>query len=79
MSELSKLRWRCRRGMRELDLLLMRYLDTYYETASATEQQAFQDLLEIQDPEIFSYLTGKQTAEDANVQRLAEQLRDFLR
>jgi antitoxin CptB len=31
--EIGKLRWRCRRGMRELDVLLSRYLDEEYRTA----------------------------------------------
>ena len=47
---LGKLRWRCRRGMKELDLLTLSYLERHYPTASAAEQQAFADLLEVQDP-----------------------------
>ncbi|OUD14278.1 succinate dehydrogenase assembly factor 2 [Thioflexithrix psekupsensis] len=58
---ISRLRWHCRRGMRELDLLLTRYLNEHYPEASAEEQLAFQELLELPDPELFSYVIGKET------------------
>lgn len=56
----ARLRWRCRRGMRELDVLLERYLQERYPSAPAAEQQAFQALLELPDPELFAYLTGRE-------------------
>jgi antitoxin CptB len=57
-ADLGRLRWRCRRGMKELDILLTRYLDERYGAAAAEEQQAFQQLLESQDPFIFAYCLG---------------------
>jgi antitoxin CptB len=56
----GKLRWRCRRGMKELDILLTRYVDERYRAASAEEQQAFQSLLETQDPVIYAYCLGQE-------------------
>jgi antitoxin CptB len=56
----GKLRWRCRRGMKELDILLTRYMDERYRTAPAEEQQAFQGLLETQDPVIYAYCLGQE-------------------
>lgn len=64
MTELSKLRWRCRRGMKELDELLLRYLERHYVAASAEERYLFAELLELQDPELFRYLTGRETPAD---------------
>jgi antitoxin CptB len=52
----SQLRWQCRRGMRELDELLSRYLETAYNGASAGEKAAFRSLLELPDPDLASYL-----------------------
>lgn len=46
------LRWRCRRGMRELDAALIAYLDHHYDTAPVPEQWAFCDFLDIPDPEL---------------------------
>ena len=59
----SKLRWQCRRGMRELDVLLTNYLDHCYTAASADEKAAFQKLLTLSDPELVAYLLQKQTPE----------------
>jgi len=56
----GKLRWRCRRGMKELDILLTRYVDERYRAASPEEQQAFQSLLETQDPVIYAYCLGQE-------------------
>ena len=42
----GELRWQCRRGMRELDELLARYLQTFYEQATEAEKSAFRELLE---------------------------------
>jgi antitoxin CptB len=53
--EFKKLRWRCRRGMKELDALLSRYVDEDFLGACAAEQQAFEDLLGTQDPLIYAY------------------------
>jgi antitoxin CptB len=44
--------------MRELDVLLSRYLEHDYPGASAAERDAFESILELQDPEIFGYLLG---------------------
>jgi antitoxin CptB len=52
----SKLRWQCRRGMRELDELLLQYLEGRYEKAVDDEKAAFQSLLELPDPELIGYL-----------------------
>ena len=56
---LARLRWRCRRGMRELDVMLTRYLDRAWPVASPSERAAFAQLVELQDPELFGYLVGR--------------------
>jgi antitoxin CptB len=58
--DLGRLRWRCRRGMKELDILLTRYLDERYGAAPAQEQLAFRQLLEAQDPLIYAYCLGQE-------------------
>ena len=56
--ELGKLRWRCRRGMKELDLLLLRFVEEQYREASSAHQEAFRALLEAPDPVIYAYCLG---------------------
>jgi antitoxin CptB len=58
--ELGKLRWRCRRGMKELDVLLARYVDECFRSASSQEQDAFRRLLETQDTVLYAYCLGSE-------------------
>jgi antitoxin CptB len=73
-TNLSALRWRCRRGMLELDVLLMRYMDRDYDDAGPDLQAAFEDLLSLQDPEILALLTGRAVAEDASLRNVVQRL-----
>ena len=56
----GRLRWRCRRGMKELDILLSRYMDERFCAAPPLEQEAFRGLLEISDPLIYAYCLGSE-------------------
>ncbi len=70
----SKLQWRCRRGMRELDVVLMRYMEKEYDTAGNAEKASFEILLSLQDPEIHDLLTGRIVAEDASLRDVIERI-----
>jgi len=59
-AELGKLRWRCRRGMKELDVLLARYVDERFCSASSAEREAFTRLLETQDAVLYAYCLGSE-------------------
>ena len=72
----SRLRWQCRRGMRELDLLLTSYLDADYPHAIEQQKQAFRELLALPDPEVIAYLLGGQTPADAALANVVSQIRD---
>lgn len=74
--ELARLRWRCRRGMRELDMLLLGYVDDVYPQADATEQAAFRRLLTTPDPEILALLTGRSRTDDDDLALIIERLLD---
>ncbi len=76
MSELSRLRWLCRRGMKELDVVMSRYLEQDYPGASASEQERFRRLLELTDPELFDLLLGRSECEDPDLARLLRSLRE---
>lgn len=78
MSEISRLKWHCRRGMKELDLLLENYLAQHYPTASDREQHAFQAILALQDPELFGYIVGRDAPADPEMAAVIEKIRGFL-
>lgn len=54
--DLNRLRWRCRRGMREMDLLLGHYLDQQYATSDHDMQQAFVQILDELDQDILDWV-----------------------
>jgi antitoxin CptB len=56
MTELGKLRWQCRRGSRELDLLLDHYLQTCYTVADEEEKARFIAMLQLDDKELLQQL-----------------------
>ena len=74
MSELSRLRWQCRRGMRELDELLVRYLDEYYENDSDADKAAFREVLTLADPELNAYLLQRQQPTSETIARVIERI-----
>jgi antitoxin CptB len=76
MSEMPRLRWLCRRGMKELDLLLVKYLEHSYTDAPAADQQAFKSILEMQDPELYDLILGRTECGKKDVARVIKILRD---
>ena len=58
MDELSQLKWQCRRGTKELDFLLNRYLETEYLMADQGERELFVELLGLEDDELIGVLMG---------------------
>ncbi|MDO4776268.1 MAG: succinate dehydrogenase assembly factor 2 [Cardiobacteriaceae bacterium] len=71
----SRLKWLCRRGMKELDLLVEGYLEDDYPHASAEDRRAFETLLEYQDPLILDLLFARCEDPDPAVQSLIGRLR----
>ena len=63
----SELRWQCRRGMLELDLLLNGFLDECYHQLSAKEKDQFKNLLDYPDQTLFDLLMGKMQSSDNDV------------
>ncbi len=70
----NRLRWQCRRGMKELDALLTGYLEEHYDSASDSEKGAFQDILALPDPELFGYLLQRRKPESEPIARVIERI-----
>jgi antitoxin CptB len=70
-----RLRWQCRRGMRELDLMLLRFVDQRYDQLSDAQQTRFEQLLQNQDQLLLAWLMGHQQATDPQLAVLIEQIR----
>lgn len=76
-SQLKKLRWRCRRGMRELDRLFDRYLGQRWATASEAERAVFLRLLDCEDDKLWRWLMGYEHCPDAQLYELVVLVRDL--
>ena len=74
-AELRRLRWKSRRGMRELDQLRGRYLDREWRQSSHAERGVFLRLLETEDDRLWHWFMGHETAEDGEIQILVERIR----
>ncbi|MBL6985882.1 MAG: succinate dehydrogenase assembly factor 2 [Methylobacter sp.] len=59
MNELARLKWQCRRGTKELDFLLNRYLETGYLAADRVERELFVELLGMEDDALVGALMGE--------------------
>jgi antitoxin CptB len=71
----SRLRWKCRRGMKELDVLLERFLETQYDAADASTRLAFAALLEMEDPDLYACVLGHEPAPTPELNHVIESLR----
>ena len=74
-AELRKLKWRCRRGMRELDQLLERWLDTQWRQSNAADRETFLRLLSSEDDRLWKWFLGHEPAPDAELQALVDRIR----
>lgn len=71
----SRLYWRCRRGMLELDLLLGRFIQGHIHNLSASEIETFESLLAYPDTQLFEYLMGRCTPVDIKMAHIIEKIR----
>ena len=74
-TRLSRLRWRCRRGLLENDLILARFLDARGEQMTEGDAAALGRLLELSDGELWDLLSGRVETEDDTLRALVSALR----
>ncbi len=70
----ARLKWRCRRGMKELDMLLGRWLEKSWPEAGDEWRRSFEWLLEQPDPDLADWLIGGTRPADANHAALVDDI-----
>jgi antitoxin CptB len=75
--EFKRIRWRCRRGMRELDQLFGRYLDRSWPTESEAQRVVFLRLLDCEDDKLWRWFMGYEQCPDAELAALVERIRQL--
>jgi antitoxin CptB len=73
-AQMGRLRWRCRRGMRELDELLSHYLDEQYPGAGPEEQAAFSQLLDSPDADLHSFCLRRSLPASPALRRVVDRI-----
>jgi len=73
--ELKRLRWRCRRGTKELDILFERFLAQGYGELNGTEKQVFERLLDCEDDQLQAWLLTGRTPMDGDLDALVQRIR----
>jgi len=71
----DRLRWRCRRGLLELDLILQGFLERRFARLDATEKAIFGELLENPDPDLLDWALGRSEPADPRYHGVVRQLR----
>ena len=74
MKELERARWRCRRGLLELDIVLQRFMDHYYTQLDESGLEQFERLLALPDNDLWDLITARQINADDNLQQVLELL-----
>lgn len=70
----ARVKWACRRGMLELDVLIMPFFEQCFDDLSETEQQAFIDLLACDDPDLFTWLMGHGRSENSDIAAMVDKI-----
>ena len=76
-TELRRLRWKSRRGMRELDQLFGRYLDRLWRRDSEEQRGVFRRLLACEDDKLWHWFMGHDTPADAELADLVQRIRSI--
>lgn len=76
---IAKLRWACRRGMLELDVLLENFLHQAYPGLPLEEKTLFVQLIDCNDADLFAWLLGQKTPQEVGLLRIVEIIRQHAR
>lgn len=77
MSDINRFRieWECRRGMRELDKMIMPFYKSHFDTLTEEQQQTFVNMLGYTDPELFRWFMHQIPAPTQEISDLIELIR----
>jgi antitoxin CptB len=72
---MERLRWRCRRGLLELDVVLKNFLDQGCASLTPSEQDAFDKLLAVPDNILWAYVQGSENPPEKELMQLVSKIR----
>ena len=76
-NEIKRIYWACRRGMLELDLVMVPFYEQRFRSLSEVDQQRFINLLECEDTELFQWFLGKGEPDDPELASIVRDINAF--
>ncbi len=76
LSNKARLRWACRRGMLELDVLFMPFVEEAYDALTDKDKEIFKRLLACDDPDLFAWFMGHQVCKDEELNHMVQLILD---
>lgn len=73
-NKVARLKWACRRGMLELDVLFMPFMDEAYQELSDKDKDIFERLLTCDDPDLFAWVMGHSESEDPELDYMVKKI-----
>ena len=70
----GKLRWQCRRGIKEVEVILLPFYERFYAELSGADKQLFVRLLGCHDVDLFEWFTSRSTSKDGELQGLVNDI-----
>jgi antitoxin CptB len=71
----DRLKWKCRRGLLELDLVLGRFVERQASMLSGADLAALEELLDYPDNDLWDVITGRSERVDPHLRGVVSQLR----
>ncbi|WP_144210186.1 FAD assembly factor SdhE [Shewanella donghaensis] len=75
LMNIARVRWACRRGMLELDVLFQPFVNEKYAALSDKDKQTFIDLLACEDPELFAWFMGHEVCPNEEMREMVVMVR----
>ncbi|WP_413110982.1 succinate dehydrogenase assembly factor 2 [Thaumasiovibrio sp. DFM-14] len=70
----ARIKWSCRRGMLELDVIVMPFFDECFDELSEKEQQDFVALMKCDDPDLFSWMMGHTRSDNLAIAAMVDKV-----
>ncbi len=72
--QIARIKWSCRRGMLELDTMIMPFFEQRFHDLPEEKQKAFEQLLDAPDPQLFRWLMRQERSDDLSVAQIADDI-----
>ena len=77
-SHTGRLLWQCRRGIKEVEVILVPYLQRHYPALNDDKKAVFERLLACHDVDLFEWFTVRSASDDKEIKGLVDEIQQAL-